>query len=147
MEGVDAALHTYSRAVEHQLGTGGTTSTSELLRYGREHFSPAQFLGVYPAGQVPDTRPKHRAFYIVNTSSEAGADAHWMSVGMEHRRKDLLFDSFGRTPRAGWQPHLRHMNTTDPDVNQKPDTLRCGQLSLAWDHIFLAYGYDVAALA
>ena len=32
------------------MGTNETTSTSQLMEYGKRHFAPEQFLGVYPAG-------------------------------------------------------------------------------------------------
>ena len=33
MENVDAALHTYSRAVEHKLGTSGSPKHSEIFTH------------------------------------------------------------------------------------------------------------------
>ena len=81
------------------------------------HFSPLQFRGVFPANQTPE-KSKHRSFYIQNTSADHGANAHWLAIACEPGEPDLLFDTFARPPTATWLPHLRHMETTDPDVNQ-----------------------------
>ena len=102
-----------------------TTSTTELETYGQAHFSPLQFRGVFPANETPE-RSKHRCFYIQNTSSEPGANAHWLAIACQPGEPDLLFDTFARPPSATWLPHLRHMETTDADVNQQQHSRRCG---------------------
>ena len=63
---VDAMLQAYARNVAHEMRTNATTSTTELSDYGNRHFSPLQFLGVFPADKTP-ARTKHRCFYIQNT--------------------------------------------------------------------------------
>ena len=70
-----------------------------------------------------------------------------MAVAVEPGRKPLLFDSFGRKPSATFMPDLMHANATDPDLNQELESTRCGQLSMAWGHLYLNYGYAVARMA
>ena len=67
--------------------------------------------------------------------------------GVEPGRKPLLFDSFGRHPSATFMPDLMHANITDPDLNQELESTWCGQLSMAWGHLYLNYGYAVAQMA
>ena len=45
---IDQLLQAYARGVAHEMGKNTTTNTSELEEYGRLHFTPQQFLGVYP---------------------------------------------------------------------------------------------------
>ena len=100
----DQLLQAYAAQVAGELGSNETTSTSQLLDYGRQHFAAEQFLGVHPAGRrVP--RTKHRCFYIHNTLTGSG-DGHWLATAREPGKPDLGFDSFGRTPGPGWQPQL-----------------------------------------
>ena len=47
----DQLLQAYARGVEHGMRNTSTTSTTELQDYGRVHFSPLQFRGVFPANQ------------------------------------------------------------------------------------------------
>ena len=52
----DQLLQAYAVQVAGEMGTNETTSTSQLMEYGKRHFTPEQFLGVYPAGhKVPRT--------------------------------------------------------------------------------------------
>ena len=145
MMDADHLLQAYARGVEHGLRNSSTTSTTDLEQYGYRHFSPLQFQGVFPANKTPD-RIQHRSFYIQNTSSEPGANAHWLAVARQPGERDLLFDTFARPPSATWLPHLQHMETTDPDVNQEEHSRRCGQLCLAFGHVFLNHGRQVAAM-
>ena len=69
---------------------------------------------MFPANQTPE-KSKHRSFYIQNTSADHGANAHWLAIACEPGEPDLLFDTFARPPTATWLPHLRHMETTDPN--------------------------------
>ena len=142
----DQLLQAYARGVEHGMRNTSTTSTTELQDYGRLHFSPLQFRGVFPANQTPEKSKRHRSFYIQNTSAEAGANAHWLAIACEPGEPDLLFDTFARPPTATWLPHLRHMETTDPDVNQQQHSRRCGQLCMAFGHVFLNHGRPVARM-
>ena len=100
---------------------------------------------MFPANQTPE-KSKHRSFYIQNPSAEAGANAHWLAIACEPGEPDLLFDTFARPPTATWLPHLRHMETTDPDVNQQQHSRRCGQLCMAFGHVFLNHGRPVARM-
>ena len=75
-----------------------------------------------------------------------GLDAHWLAIACEPGEPDLLFDTFARPPTATWLPHLRHMETTDPDVNQQQHSRRCGQLCMAFGHVFLNHGRPVARM-
>ena len=45
---------------------------------------------------------------------------------------------------ATFLPHLRGMALTEDDVDQETNSTRCGQLCLAFGHIFIAHGYDAA---
>ena len=108
---------------------------------GRRLFKPGFFLGVFPAKQHPPT-PPHSAFYIIN--EDDGAGMHWMGVALEPGFKPLLFDSFGRTPSAHWQPWLRHMEPTDPDRDQEFAASNCGELSVAFGKIFEQFGRAAA---
>jgi hypothetical protein len=138
----DQLLQAYAAQVAGELGSNETTSTSQLLDYGRQHFAAEQFLGVHPAGRrVP--RTKHRCFYIHNTLTGSG-DGHWLATAREPGKPDLGFDSFGRTPGPGWQPQLAGLRMTDSDLNQELDSTRCGQICLGFGHLFLNHGYDVA---
>ena len=71
---------------------------------------------------------------------------HWIAVGREPGRVDLVFDSFGRTPGPGWMPHLLGAAVTDTDPNQRLSDDNCGQISLGWGHVFIQHGYDVTPL-
>ena len=145
MDSADQLLEAYARGVQHSMKNSSTTSTTDLENYGSTHFGPLQFQGVFPANQTPD-RTQHRSFYIQNTSSEPGANAHWLAVARQPGERDLLFDTFARPPSDTWLPHLQHMETTDPDVNQEAHTKRCGQLCLAFGHVFINHGRHVAAM-
>ena len=57
----DQLLQAYARGVEHGMRNTSTTSTTELQDYGRLHFSPLQFRGVFPANQTPASS-RHRCF-------------------------------------------------------------------------------------
>ena len=59
----------------------------------------------------------------------------------------MWVDSFGRKPSATFMPDLMHADITDPDLNQELESTRCGQLSMAWGHLYLNYGYAVAQMA
>ena len=147
MRDTDVLLELYTAGVIDRLGKDTTTSTSELRDYGVRHFSPAAFIGVYPADVTPE-RTRHKCFYITNTVAmdHPSGGEHWCAVGREPGRKDLVFDSFGRKPSATFLPMLRHAASTDPDVNQTMESTRCGQLCLGWGHVFMKHGYDVAAM-
>ena len=83
----DQLLQIYAVQVAGEMGTNEITSTSQLMEYGKRHFAPEQFLGVYPAGhKVP--RTKHRCFYIHNTLAGSG-DGHWLATAREPGRPDL----------------------------------------------------------
>ena len=61
-------LQAYAAHVAHRLGKDTTTTTTELLDYGRRNFTPLAFLGVFPADVTPE-RTRHRCFYIQNTAA------------------------------------------------------------------------------
>ena len=141
---IDDILQAYSRAVMHDLRKSTTTSTGELEGYAQRHFMPHECLGVFPADVTP-ARTKHRCFYIQNTKPSSHAGEHWVAIAREPRHTDIVFDSFARTPSATWMPHLRGMRSTESDVDQFPrDSTHCGQLCLAFGHVFLEHGYDAA---
>ena len=61
--------------------------------------------------------------------------------------KSLFFGyTVSLCPTADWLPHLRGMDLTDDDVNQRYDTKRCGQICIAFGFVFMHHGRDVAAL-
>ena len=109
-------LQAYAAHVAHRLGKDTTTTTTELLDYGRRNFTPLSFIGVFPADITPERT----------------------------RRKDLLFDSFARRPSPTFMPHLQHARSTDPDVDQALESTRCGQLCLGFGHVLTAHGYHAA---
>ena len=43
-------------------------------------------------------------------------------------------------------PHLRGMALTEPDVDQEAHSTRCGQLCMAFGHVFVNHGYDAAKM-
>jgi hypothetical protein len=139
----DALLAAYAAAVAGRIGHTDLTVTSELRDYGRRNFTPLQFLGVFPADLEPP-RTRHRSFYVQNTDPSSKGGEHWIAVGREPGRSDLVFDSFGRTPGPGWMPHLTGAAVTDTDPNQRKGDENCGQISLGWGHVFIANGYDTA---
>ena len=135
------AAHTAS--VAGRMGKRTTTSTSELNDYGHRYFTPHQFLGVFPADQEPP-RTRHRCFYVQNNKPASHKGEHWCAIGREPGRADLFFDSYARKPSPHFMPHLQGVALTNADIDQSYDSSICGQMSLAWGHIFLACGYDVA---
>jgi len=141
----DHLLEAYTAQVSARLGKDTTTGTTELLDYGRRHFTPVSFLGVFPSDVTP-ARTRHRCFYIQNTESSREDGQHWCGIAREPGRKDLFFDSYARAPSATFMPHLRHAQSTDPDVNQAIDSTRCGQLCHGFGHVFVNHGYDTAAM-
>ena len=141
----DTLLASHAAAVSAQIGHSKRTSTSELRDYGMRNFTPLQFLGVFPANREPP-RTRHRSFYIMTTEPSAEAGEHWIAVGREPGRADLVFDSFGRSPGPGWMPHLAGAAVTDTDPNQRVSDANCGQISMGWGHVFTRNGYDVAQL-
>lgn len=140
---IDQILQAYARGVAHEMRKNTTTSTSELEAYGRLHFTPQQFLGVYPADATPP-RTKERCFYIQNTEPSSEDGEHWLGIARQPGKRDLLFDTFARRPSATFLPHLRGMALTEDDVDQETNSTRCGQLCMAFGHIFLAHGYEAA---
>ena len=142
----NAMLAAYTASVAGHMGKDTTTSTSELEEYGRRWFTPQQFLGVFPADVEPP-RTRHRCFYLQNTKPASHEGEHWTAVGREPGRADLFFDSYARKPSAHFMPHLQGVALTDADVDQSLTSTVCGQMSLAWGHIFVARGYDVAQAA
>ena len=145
MADADQLLATYARMVEASMGHSSTTTTSELQDFALQYFSGLQFLGVYPADVTPE-RTLHRCFYIQNTSAATLPGVHWLALARQPGHNDLLFDSFARPPTADWLPHLRGMDLTDDDLNQRYDTKRCGQICVAFGFVFMHHGRDVAAL-
>ena len=140
----DELLQAYARNVAHELRNSTTTSTSELVAYGNMHFSPLQFLGVFPADETPG-RTQHRCFYIQNTQDSSKDGEHWLGIGRQPGETDLLFDSFARKPSASWMPHLRGMTLTEDDIDQWPkDSTHCGQLCMSFGHIIINHGYEIA---
>ena len=139
-------LAAYTASVVGRMGKQTTTSTSELEEYGRRWFTPQQFLGVFPQDQEPP-RTRHRCFYLQNTKPASHRGEHWTAVGRQPGRPDLFFDSYARKPSAHFMPHLQGVTLTDPDVDQSLSSTMCGQMSLAWGHIFVTCGYDVAQAA
>ena len=103
---IDQLLQAYARGVAHEMGKHTTTNTSELEAYGRLHFTPQQFLGVYAADVTPP-RTKDRCFYIQNTEPSSEDGEHWLGIARQPGRRDLLFDTFARRPSATFLPHLR----------------------------------------
>ena len=148
MDSADIILQIYARQVAARMRSNTTTSTSELQAYGNLYFPKQRFLGVFAADITPK-RPPHGAFYIQNTlrSDSEDRSGHWVAVAVEPGRKPLLFDSFGRKPSATFMPDLMHADITDPDLNQELESTRCGQLSMAWGHLYLNYGFAVARMA
>ena len=138
-------LQAYAAHVAHRLGKDTTTTTTELLDYGRRNFTPLSFLGVFPADITPE-RTRHRCFYIQNTaaSDDPSGGEHWCAIAREPGRKDLLFDSFAWRPSPTFMPHLQHARSTDPDVDQALESTRCGQLCLGFGHVLTAHGYHAA---
>ena len=49
-----------------------------------------------------------------------------------------------KNTRSTFLPHLRGMALTEDDVDQETNSTRCGQLCMAFGHIFLAHGYEAA---
>ena len=148
MDSADQLLEVYARMVAQRMQSSTTTSTSDLQGYADMYFRPGVFLGVFAADESPP-RPQHRGFYVQNTlrTDSESRNGHWVAVAMEPGEKSLLFDSFGRTPGAAFMPHLMHAETTDPDRNQEWESTRCGQLSLAFGHLYMNHGYYVALRA
>ena len=144
MDRADLMLEAYARQISNEMGTNGTTGTSQLMRHGQRLFPAHNFLGVFPA-KVHPPRTGERCFYICNTAEEAGANAHWMAIGRWPGRDDILFDSFGRVPSLEFQSHLMGLKTSDPDVNQSWEDTRCGQLCLAWGKCLINHGYELAS--
>ena len=143
MSTIDIVLYSVADAISQEVGYNSTT-TSDLNRLGHALFKPGFFLGVYPAGStIP--KPGGRAFYIQNTEPISKSGSHWLAVALEPGHPPLLFDSYGRTPSRSWMSELQHMDTSDPDVNQRDDTTICGQLCLAFGKIFELHGRSVAA--
>jgi hypothetical protein len=140
----DQLLGAYSASVSGRIGHDTRTSTNELRGYGERHFTRHQFLGVFPADTEPQ-RTDTRSFYIQNTHPASRPGEHWIAVGREPGRPDLVFDSFGRTPGPGWMPHLSGAAVTDTDHNQHLSEDNCGQISLGWGHVLMFHGYDVAS--
>ena len=139
----NAILAAYTATVARRMGKVTTTSTSELDEYGRQWFTPQQFLGVFPADHDPP-RTKHKCFYIQNTKPAAHRGEHWTAIGREPGRLDLFFDSYARKPSAHFMPHLQGATVTNPDIDQSLDSTICGQMSLGWGHCFIERGYDTA---
>ena len=100
-----------------------------------------------PTEPHSDLRIVHSTYRIRCVSDSEDRDGHWVAVALEPGEKPLLFDSFGRTPSTTFMPHLMHANTTDPDRNQEWESKRCGQICLAFGHLYLNHGYLVALLA
>ena len=142
---VDDLLQAYARNVAFEMGKDTTTSTTELNDYGTKHFSPMQFLGVYPANVAPE-RTKHRCFYIQNTEPASHKGSHWLGCAREPGQRDLLFDTFARRPTASFLPHLRGMELTEPDIDQETHSTRCGQLCMGFGHVFVNHGREFAEL-
>ena len=142
---VDDLLQAYARRVAFVMRTNGTTSTSKLNEYGTRHFSPVQFLGTFPATETPP-KTKHRCFYIQNVDPASEPGTHWLGIARDPDHRDLLFDSFARPPTATWLPHLRGMALTEQDVDQEAHSTRCGQLCLAFGHVFINHGREFAQL-
>lgn len=140
MEHADALLGFYVRQVIAAMGDGSTT-TDELADAGRAMFGPSFFRGVYTRGEQPE-HTRGRYCYIVNTRP-APEPGHWMLVAVAPGRRPVLFDSFARRPGARWQPQLRHMALTSPDVDQDYDSEVCGQLCLAAAAVYLTRGLEV----
>jgi hypothetical protein len=90
MRDSDVLLEMYTAGVIDRLGKDTTTSTSELLDYGRRNYSPVAFLGVYPADVTPE-RTRHKSFYITNTVAmdHPSGGEHWCAVGREPGRREV----------------------------------------------------------
>jgi len=141
----DQLLAIYASRIQEPAPRGlgrETTTTAQLTDYGQRVFGSDFFRGVYPAGQGP--REKAGRFFFLTNTTDTAPGEHWMAVAVQPGKPLLLFDSFGRKPSATWQPHLRGVAITDPDLNQRVSANNCGQLSLAFGMVFLHHGYDVA---
>ena len=90
----DQLLGAYSASVSGRIGHDTRTSTNELRGYGERHFTRHQFLGVFPADTEPP-RTVTRSFYIQNTHPASKPGEHWIAVGREPGRPDLVFDRRG----------------------------------------------------
>ena len=139
----DQLLFVVRDIITSEVGSGALR-TSELRLLGQSLFPQSMFLGVFPArAQIPAAHG--RAIYLQNTEPLPLGGRHWLAVGLEPGFPPLLFDSYGRVPSRTWMPELQHMETTDPDCNQRNGSSVCGQLCLAWGKIFELHGRDVAA--
>ena len=147
MDNIDQALDLLCRHVMAEMGKTTTTSTDELRAYGATHYPAGFFAGVYATDQSPPTLA-HRNFYIQNTDPSTEPGTHWVAIAREPGYTDLLFDSFARKPSHAFLPHLRgRVELTETDVDQHPrDSTHCGQLCLAFGHIFERYGRSAALL-
>ena len=62
----------------------------------------------------------------------------------------MLYDSMGRVPSNSWQPRLRGVPTSEPDVEQPARydngelTEYCGQACLAFALVAQHYGWNTA---
>ena len=72
---IDAMLQAYARHISAVMGKSTTTSTDELLQYGRRAFNAENFLGVFPADATPPRTP-HRCFYVQNTDPSDQPGTH-----------------------------------------------------------------------
>ena len=143
---IDAMLQAYARHISAVMGKSTTTSTDELLQYGRRAFNAENFLGVFPADVTPPRTP-HRCFYVQNTDASDQPGTHWVGIAREPGQTDVVFDSFARRPSPTFLPHLQHMVRTEDDVDQArtgPGSTMCGQLCMAFGTIFLHHGRNAA---
>ncbi|GFT55788.1 uncharacterized protein NPIL_248631 [Nephila pilipes] len=92
--------------------------------------APRDFLGVYPADQIP--KIKKRAAIVVNTDPHDKEGSHWLAMYIQEEKTIELFDSYGLPPSV-YEPHISQYAKLFPNVISNEISLQslssnvCGQ--------------------
>ena len=138
----DAELlyETVLRDVTRPMVGDKTTSTPLLLNAGKMLFGN-KFLGVFASDRIPrmDTR---YPYAIINLDPSTQPGSHWIGLAYVNKKRTLMYDSFGRSPRE-ILPH-RKLRSTQRDAEQSSKETDCGARVLAWLYVFDRAGEEAA---
>ena len=105
-----------------------------------------KYHGTYSSDQLPNLNAKS-PYAIVNVDKSTQSGSHWVAV-FYHKKKYLIFDSFGRKTKALIPAMYKKWRTvdTDYDANQLEKQNDCGPRSAAFLKICDEFGWDSAKL-
>jgi len=128
---------------------GNEVTTGGMLDFVCRSIFGTKFHGVYAQDLIPKKLSKARPYCIANLDTSDQSGSHWVAIarvgGNRSQGQYMVYDSFGRDHTTILTSlRLKNVINTDPDSEQHPLQMDCGQRCIAWLLVLHYYGADVA---